>query len=555
VNAGGIQRRLRFRPDPDADGAFEPPAGAPIPAAAPDWDRALELLRRINALSDSSGRRVPALLTEDGFEPWWYGQDRLLRFELVPLTQLLPLLENTRGADSVVIDGAPAEFNRVLAALSGREGFPRFEVPAEKKNPNSAGRRTLLLLSLFSLALFRVLRRDTLLFIIDHVSPGLRQDFRFTPLYAELERRRFRYAEYAHSTSPRQALRNFFRRRRPVFFVEGADYWARVSGVRAAVPEWEPAAAESASIETRAIRALVPSVLEGCALAAARQRMLRRALRFQRVRRALIFDDNRHNHELIAACRSLEIPVLGFQHGVFNKFHAGLMAYGFSGARPHAYDRYGVWSPLFRDRLLRDGSLHPAERIFVSGPVRPPAENVARAGRTGAQGGRIRVLVVSEPLARKREVAPYLRTLLADPQFELFLKLRPGESTRSLEEYGLPADRVRLIQTETVYEAFARVDAAIGTYSTVLYEAALAELPIVWLKTTRAYGRELAEERLAERADRPEDLPAAIRRAAALPVEELRKRRERTWGGGIADGATALVRELSRLAPEQPGSH
>jgi hypothetical protein len=545
-----MRRRLRFRPNPDTDGAFEPQDGAPLPVAAPDWDRALALLRRINALSDSSGRRVSALLTEDGFEPWWYGQDRLLRFQLVPLTQLFPLLESIPGGDCVRVEGAPPEFQRVLAALSGREGFPRFEVPGEKKNPNSAGRWALLLLSLFSLALFRIFRRDTLLFIIDQISPGLRRDFRFAPLYAELDRRRFRFAEYAHSTSPVSALKNFFRRGRPVFFVESADFWARISGERVATPVWNPAPAGSPALEERALRALVPSVLEGCAQSAARQRMLRRALRFQRVRRALIFDDNRHNHELVAACRLLGIPVLGFQHGVFNKFHAGLMAYGFAGARRHGFDRYGVWSPLFRDRLLRDGALHTEERIFVSGPVRPPTENVPRAGRTGAQGGRIRVLVVSEPLARKREVAPYLQTLLADPQFEICLKLRPGESDRSLEEYHLPKDRVRLIRTGTVYEAFARTDAAIGTYSTVLYEAALAGLPIVWLKTTRAYGRELAEEHLAERADRPEDLPAVLRRAAALSAEERRKRRERMWGEKVADGAEILVRELSHLAPE-----
>jgi hypothetical protein len=144
-------------------------------------------------------------------------------------------------------------------------------------------------------------------------------------------------------------------------------------------------------------------------------------------------------------------------------------------------------------------------------------------------------------------VAPYLQTLLRDPQFELYLKLRPGESERSLEEYSLTADRVRLLRTGTVYEALAQVDVAVGTYSTVLYEAVLARTPIVWMKTSRAYGRELAEDRLAEAARRPEELPGAIRKAVASRAAELDQRRELVWGKDIRDGSKSLVEELKRL--------
>jgi len=94
------------------------------------------------------------------------------------------------------------------------------------------------------------------------------------------------------------------------------------------------------------------------------------------------------------------------------------------------------------------------------------------------------------------------------------------------------------------------VDTAIGTYSSVLYEAALMSVPIVWMKTTRAYGRELVEEGLAEKAERPEDLPDAIRRACAIPAGELRRRRERIWGGEIRSGAVSLIQELRRMGGE-----
>jgi hypothetical protein len=548
---GGPPLAVRFRPNPPEDGTFELPDGASLSLPAPDWDRALDLLKKINSLQDSSGRRISSLVVEDGFEPWWYAQDRLLRFYLVPLTQIFPLLEAASRVDAMSVQGAPPDLERVLRAVAGKSGFAGMPSSAATRSAKGVlGEAAMLAVAWASLAAFRLAGRDTVFFIIDNVSPGMRHDFRFAPLYRELDRGGFRYAEYAHTLLPRQALRNFLRRRRPVFFLESADVWARWFGRKIAPPAVS-APPTGGALEDRALWALVPTVLELCAFSVARQRILKRALEFQRVRRALIFDDNRHNFELIAACRSLGIPVLGFQHGVFNKFHAGLMAFGFSGGRPHAFDRYGVWSNLFRDRLLRDSALFGPERVFVSGPVRPPEEASLGTGRSAQEGEnsprRIRVLVISEPLARKPEVAAYLQTLLRDPQFELYLKLRPGESERSLEDYSLPAGRVHLLQTGTVYAALEQVDVAVGTYSTVLYEAILARKPVVWMKTSRAYGRELAEDHLAEAARTPGELPGAIRKAAAARSAELEERRELVWGREINDGSKSLVVELKRL--------
>jgi hypothetical protein len=549
----GIPLAVRFYSNPPGDGTFELPGGAVLPVPAPDWDRALDLLKKINSLKDSSGRRISSLVAEDGFEPWWYAQDRLLRFYLVPLTQIFPILEAASRVDAIRVEDAPPDLARVLKAVAGKSGFACLPPSTASRSVKGViGEWSMLAVAWASLAAFRLARRDTVLYIIDHVSPRLRHDFRFAPLYREFDREGFRYAEYAHTLLPRQALGNFLCRRRPVFFLESADSWARWTGRRIAPPKLSDPPA-GGSLEDRALWALVPTILEVCALSVARQRILKRALQFQRAKRAVIFDDNRHNHELTAACLALGIPVLGFQHGVFNKFHAGLMAFGFSGGRPHAFDRYGVWSGLFRDRLLRDSALYGPDRVFVSGPMRPPEEaslrreGARRAENVDGSTERIRVLVVSEPLARKHEVAPYLETLLRDPQFELCLKLRPGESERSLEEYSLPADRVRLLRTGTVYEALEQVDVVVGTYSTVLYEAVLAHKPIVWMKTSRAYGRELAEDRLAEVAHRPEELPGAIRKAVASGDAELDRRRDWMWGEDIRDGSRSLVEELKRM--------
>ena len=205
-------------------------------------------------------------MVEEGFEPWWYAQDRLLRFYLVPLTQLLPVLEAARDAENINLEGAPSDLDRVWKAIGGNAGFARLpRDSASRPVKAAAGEAAMLAVSLSSLAAFRLARRDTVFYIIDHVSPGLRHDFRFSPLYEAFDREGFRYAEYAHTLLPRQALGNFFRRRRPVFFLESADAWARWTGGKIAAPA-APDPPVGGSLEDRALWALVPTMLEFCAL-------------------------------------------------------------------------------------------------------------------------------------------------------------------------------------------------------------------------------------------------------------------------------------------------
>ena len=552
--SGSTSMRLRFRPDASGDGRVETETWhEDLPPA--DSVEALRLLKRINLSTTPAGERLASLVTVDGFEPWWFVQDRLFRFALVPLTRFLPLLARLDGADQVQLIDAPTEARRALQPLSGRAGFPRFTFPDDPPPAASPSRRVagwfartaVRLASNAAAVWFRLARRDTVLYTIDIVSPGLDHDFRIGPMYAELRRRGYRFAEYAHSLSPRLALRNMLRRRRLAVVLEAYDDDSRIVYP---LPQAARtlAAAEGGTLEDRMLRAVGLEVLDWCQASIARYRALRRVLMRQAARRAIVFDDNRHNYELVAACHSLGLKVLGFQHGVFNRFHTGTMAYGFEGARSHAFDLYGVWGPLFRERLLVASRLYGADQVVVCGPLRAPRATHPEPAR---RSGRPRVLLVSEPLARKGEVRNYLEMLIRSERFELCVKLRPGEDPAGLRAYGLDPASVHLLQTSTVYEAFSQVDLALGTYSTVLYEAALTLIPTVWLRTAIAYGRELAEEGLAEAAEDPQHIVAAVDRAFRLPREELLRRRDRIWSNAAKDGARRLI-EIgeARLWPE-----
>jgi hypothetical protein len=550
-------RRYAFRPDPLPDGVLVPSEpGAEIPVRPPDWEQALGLLRQMNNLRDLEGNRVSSRIQVDGFEPWWFVQDRLYRFYLLPFTRYREFLRACDGCPEVCVENTPADLARLARVLSGRAGFPRFaplgqggmQQPAGKAGPRVwAGRGSLAIMTCASLLLFRLLRRDTLLYVIDQLSPGLDHDFRLSPLYDELRARGYRVAEYAHTLSPRLAIRNSLRRRRPVAFVESFGELLDSGGPLEVISLSLPPSSGVPDLESALQLALVPQVLSWCHQSAARYRRIRRALGIHGARRAIIFDDNRHNHELVAACKGLSIGVLGFQHGILNRFHAGLMAYGFAGARRHDFDRYGLWGPTFVERILRDSDLFEAGRLFVAGPVRPPASGREREPADRPKAVAVRqLLLVSEPLARKHEVNAYLRPLLEDPRYRLHLKLRPGERWEALQEYGLSMQQAEIVQTSTVYEAFEHAHVVIGTYSSVLYEALLALRPIVWLKTSMAYGAELVQEGLAEEATSPEEIRRAIERAASLSIEELERRRDRVWSNVRGSGVVTLLNRAER---------
>ena len=149
--------------------------------------------------------------------------------------------------------------------------------------------------------------------------------------------------------------------------------------------------------------------------------------------------------------------------------------------------------------------------------------------------GRVRVLVVSESQGRTEEIVPFVAQLVDREAYEVTLKLRPGEQVptpwRPLLELGLGTSK------QSVYDAVRDCDVVLGTYSSVLYEAAFLLKPLVVVKTTAPVGDELVQESLAELASGPDGIEQAVTRAVALPTSELERRRAVLWGDGRVDGA------------------
>ena len=402
--------------------------------------------------------------------------------------------------------------------------------------------------SLRSLALFAGRRPPALLYTVDRVTPGLGCDFRLQPIYRELERRGERFAEYVHVGQGARTAGDIAARGRPAVYFEYLDRL----GALPATPTPSPPSPGDGGSEDLLLARVAARGLELAAAGARRYRMLKRVLRLHRPRYALVMDDSRHTHALVAACKSLGVPVVGYQHAVgFNRFYAGLACYGWSGARSHAPDRYALWSDYFRERLLGFSELFTTRDTFVCGNLRPPPASAspARAGSSG--GGKLRVLLVSEPKASPEELLPVVARLVANEGLEVRLKVRPGEDVDAAGTFfGDLFAGMRVVDTASVHEAFAECDVVVGLYSSVLYEALQAPRPVVVLRTRSPYAGDLGAEGLATVVDDPESACDRVVQAAALPFAELTRRRERVWGKAPGDGAARIFEAVDlALAP------
>ena len=501
-------------------------------------EQALSWIQWLNEARTEDGRRLSSLVTEDGYEMWWFVQYRLFTRFVIPYTRYERVVSWALEGATVV--DPPPDLERLLRILT-RAGESITVVHRAPKNILRSWRRWLgtplvamaVVASWLAAWWFRARGRAVAVYTVDIVSPGLRHDFRIDPIYRELERRELSYGEFVHSLGGVGAVQNFFRRRRLSIDMQAMA----MLETRPAV-NMSPAASIRAG-DMPADRAQFFSALarEGCRAsseAVRKYRALRRLVRLHRPRFALVLDDSRHTHELVAACRSEGVYVVSYQHGVFNRYVVGLMAYGFLDGKPHCANAYGLWSDYFRHRLLRDSRLYDASTTFVCGMLRSPGLDVEAKGRS-SEG---RVLVVSES-QRTEEIVPFVAQLLEGEAHEVTLKLRPGEQVptpwRPLLELGLATSK------QSVYDAVRDCDVVLGTYSSVLYEAAFLLKPLVVVKTTAPVGDELVQESLAELASGPDGIEQAVTRAVALPISELERRRAVLWGEGRVDGARHLV--------------
>lgn len=565
-------KRMRFD-----FGASPPPGGTPLAAirnsvpvasvdekiqpqpgaqpAPPDPDRALVLLKRLNGLRDSHGRPYASLVRYRGFEPWWFHQQIAFDSFLVPFTQFETLLAHWASADRVELHGAPVALRQLLRLM------PRLE-HVQIGDPDSPARKAFLrlrgaaswlfyrMVSIVALARTRLAAPDVLVFATDAVDPSARENRWIGGLHQALKCQRIRFLDVLWSAGGASALRNLFVLRRAVIYANAVGPYRMDETPRSPSDNSFDRHDSTAIFLTR----LAEDVLIPASKASVRSiRRYARLLRFVRPRGAFFMDDYVHAFELVAACKHGNIPTVALQHGQVGRYTVGLMGYGFSGSRSHAFDRYCAWSGFFADIVKGHSELIPSKSVVVAGISRPSTAptNHANSANRERPHGKVSVLFLGEQYSQAeqtQEVRPYILSLCNSDEVELFFKPHPLQG-ESLLPIGLLGSASRILMFDGPLEVgLGQVDVVIASFTSAIFEAILHQKPVILFSTARyddPHG--LAKSGLAMKIPSPADIAEAVVRAAGTRADELARRKQRVWGNGAHDGGKLAILEMQKL--------
>lgn len=460
-----------------------------------------ELLRMINAIRTPRGVLSDCVMVH-GVSAWTFFQ--------------AGILNDLRRAES----GNVTEYDGVQATVAGRRFFRFLRVG----------------ISAFSSFLFLVRtlfsRPGALILASDYVAKGDCRNPRLAGVYAWLNEHHVRYAEIIHTTYGDGFFRNMARRPAGVLYLDAVRMLARVV-VRSCFRNRIRRYAMSADLtqfppeHRRLVRTIVWRYYGRALESAMVTRMLTAIMRFVHPKVFLTIDDIRHYNELLVAARAAGTASVVFQHSNFNYFFgtdslpAGKYPFG---------DHFIVWSrywvsqlpemsPLFRlhkDRLVNggraDGSAAPARIRHV------PPTAIPR-----------RIFIPYEANLPRDIASRCMELLRGCPDVTILFSLRPGTDTREqLGKYGLTGQHPN-VEVGSSFD-LTHVDAAVGTYSTVLDDLVAGGMPVGVLRTAYRTFHDLSDAGLAGPLSL-ENICESLQGLVQLPTTERERRR-----GALVDG-------------------
>lgn len=570
----------------------------------PAVEAALDLLRELERRIERDTRGPGGSTYPDETAAALFHRQILFDHFLLPFTQYRRLLETCAGAEKIYLHDPPADLTPLLSLVPSVAhriaSRPRSRVVAQVgwRLRSSVSRCLLVLLSVVAAAWAWVARPRTAIYSVDAAGPD--GSNRWTAaLEGALRDRGERFITLRWTPGGRRALGNFISRPRPSIYLN------------ALIPvEPSPRAdIDHEDVTESLLLNLERHLRDRAEWSRGVMRRYASLISHLPVRAVYMMDDYVHGFEVIAACRRVGIPTVAFQHGQINGSTVGLLHPTATQGAPIFADRFCVWSELFRDLLIRNGSVADPESIVVTGALwtgqggdpmmvsdhrvpqgmLDPAGQAALQRRNGSVSEPIRVLFLGESYDQwtlEHEVEPYVLAM-ESAGMEVSRRAHPRsarrgavfEERRSGESSGHPQARVRrpwvmggrkslptvLAAYHTLNrsdpggvavplrEALRRADVVVGSFSSALFEAILAERPVVLIATCRyADPHGLARNGAATLVTSPADLPAAVAVAASTPAAELRRRRQVVWRGAELHPAIAVLEAMDGLLESRP---
>jgi hypothetical protein len=514
----------------------------------PDWDDALNRLVEMNQRQTVDGKPLSTTLSWKGFYVWWFGQDYLLRGILLPVMQYKSLIdfvfEHKGEIKEIIVSNSPKRFALYTVPILKRLGIKcsiegSLQIVLQKLQ-EFIGFCLKLAVSLCGIISCVLRPKRILFFTLKPVDPELHCDRRLKDIYEELRKQQIPFTEIVFSISNLNALHEQKLRRRVVIYYRQIIPLFTWLFPKIALPVLKDKL--SAPIE----QAIFGEYWDYTISRLRQTQILRVLLTVLQPSVLLILDDNREMFSLVTSAKSLNIPVISYQHGMLSKHHVGLFCYGHNDTvLNHGADRYFVWSEYARNRLLQKSRLFTPEQIIVGGHIRRLLRKHTRNGYQ--ENPKIRLLWLGEPLSNINEVKPFIETIVDDKDVELRYRPRPdgfdAKHQAIIHQWRLS---IPFSKYTNLDEDLENSDVVIGTYTSVLYECYLHLVPSVILKVPLQFAQDMLEEDWAIVARSPSELKERIKEALALTIKDLVMRQRYIWGDENQLGFEQVVRECER---------
>ena len=358
------------------------------------------------------------------------------------------------------------------------------------------------MVSLLSFVFLILSRRQVLIYSGEKINSLYKGDFRASGLYRHLFENKIRFVEILHTTFGPDFYLNFFKRKRPVIYLESLDIFYKIARKFKKLSDYDEMIGTINSdmlVDKQFNRGLLVKYLCLINKSKLRIKILKRILSLSAAKIMIGSFSTRYTFELIEAGNLAKIKTFFFQAGALSKYDIGHTVNKSLKGKIIKPAKFFVESNYWKKELFRLGTYFNESEIEVGGNIKQDFTPEEAPLPQGENNKAINILIPYEIFAPKDEILEYIKRFLQCSGTKVIFKLRVDRNhEEQLAEYGLSGISGNFVFTTKTENDF---DVAAGTYSTLLYEMIGKGKPVAILKTSLDYGEGMVINGLADELD------------------------------------------------------
>jgi len=435
-----------------------------------DLDRTLELLFRLYELKDAKGKRFLDNYHHQGFN-WLSTQVGNLYWRfLFRHVQYAPLLARFKNQGLVPHFTNKVNLARIWEVLNPKprprlKDYLSYEQILPRHNRQAVQEKT-----------------DGLLFY--RYGPN---DFRTTDMLRVFENKGLDF-HFVYSPS-KKLLKKRLDQPHPVYFL-----YRKIKSRRIFDHDYDFSGLTQSEAEL--FRAAISRVEENMSFQVWEYQQHVESLKIARPKVFFGLDDHQEVHPILFACKTLGIPSIGYQLGMYSRKQAAYVLERWEPGAYQWYDQVIVWGKYWEDVIRRHSKVYPKDFFLLGANKHDYGYKRLESNKFNPKN----ILVPYEFWGNTKRIGEYIVKLM-DLGFKVYFKFKPDERPeRQLACYHLPPEYAqRLILVERITdELMAEINIVAGGMTTLLYDL----LPYgkhTWvLDTEFKLLEDMVEDKLAE---------------------------------------------------------